>query len=292
MKMSYLRIEELRKAMSEKKVEWEASPNEISDVLIDAPESSSLFGLSITEDERIKLVKESEGAEPERLFAAPPPPPRIDWRNHNGQNWVTDIKHQKNCGSCVSFATCATLESRCRITTGNSGLAIDLSEAHLFFCGAGQACGRGWNFDPAMIQCQTEGVGAESQFPYTPQNQPCQHISPIVKVTTYDREVTQDARMRAIATNGPVLAGMRVFEDFHYYRGGVYRHVIGVQRGLHAVCVVGYDNIDRYWIVKNSWGHGWGEQGFFRIAFGECGLDGDFPFYDPDVNYIGGSPIS
>jgi C1A family cysteine protease len=45
------------------------------------------------------------------------------------------------------------------------------------------------------------------------------------------------------------------------------------------VCVVGYNDARKFWIVKNSWGTGWGEGGYFRIAYGQVGLDGEFPFY-------------
>ena len=88
-------------------------------------------------------------------------------------------------------------------------------------------------------------------------------------------------RKQAIAQNGPVIAGMKVFEDMYYYSGGIYQHVAGELRGHHAVAVIGYH--EKYWIIKNSWGTGWGEQGFMRIADEE--LNTDFSFYDPSVAY-------
>jgi uncharacterized protein (UPF0297 family) len=59
----------------------------------------------------------------------------------------------------------------------------------------------------------------------------------------------------------------------------VYHHVSGQEVGLHNVVVVGYSEAEQYWICKNSWGTGWGEQGFFRIAYGEGGIDTEFPFW-------------
>ena len=94
-------------------------------------------------------------------------------------------------------------------------------------------------------------------------------------------------RKQALAANGPVIAGMRVYEDFYYYRSGTYRQAAGRYRGLHAVAVVGYDDAARHWIVKNSWGGGWGEGGFINIGYGECGIDSLFAFYDPFVEYVG-----
>jgi len=73
---------------------------------------------------------------------------------------------------------------------------------------------------------------------------------------------------------------MSVYTDFLDYSGGIYEYTSGTHEGEHAIVIVGYgneDNID-YWICKNSWGENWGENGYFRIKFGECGIDsyGDF----------------
>ena len=57
-----------------------------------------------------------------------------DWRNYHGYNWVTPIQNQGACGSCVSFATSAATESAMLIGTNNPNLAIQLSEAQLFYC--------------------------------------------------------------------------------------------------------------------------------------------------------------
>lgn len=72
-------------------------------------------------------------------------------------------------------------------------------------------------------------------------------------------------------TNGPVETGFTVYEDFMSYSGGVYKHTTGVAKGGHAVKIVGWG--PGYWICANSWGPSWGVEGFFNIAFGECGID-------------------
>lgn len=76
-----------------------------------------------------------------------------------------------------------------------------------------------------------------------------------------------------ISTRGPVIACFSVYDDFFAYRSGVYHHVYGERVGGHCVCCVGYDDSQTYWICKNSWGPEWGEQGFFRIQYGEAGID-------------------
>jgi cathepsin B len=80
---------------------------------------------------------------------------------------------------------------------------------------------------------------------------------------------------KEIFENGPVETGFKVYQDFIQYKSGVYRHTSGGMLGGHAVEIVGwsFDQDGEYWICKNSWGTAWGEEGYFRIAFGQCGID-------------------
>lgn len=93
--------------------------------------------------------------------------------------------------------------------------------------------------------------------------------------------------MEAIYKRGPVAVGFEVYKDFYQYKSGVYRHTGYNQNSAfepfeltnHAVLVVGWGTVaetgEKYWIVKNSWGPGWGAEGFFWISRGndECGLE-------------------
>lgn len=84
--------------------------------------------------------------------------------------------------------------------------------------------------------------------------------------------------MRNHIVDAPIAAFMVVYEDFErYYSQGIYEWdgVSPRVQGMHAVCLIGYvtSGPTRYWIGKNSWGDQWGEDGFFRIAFGECTID-------------------
>jgi C1A family cysteine protease len=211
------------------------------------------------------------------------PPPSVDWRNKGG-NWTTSVKDQQSCGSCVSFATLGTLEARLNIACNNANMDVDLSEAHLFYCGCGNCCDPGWNFAPALDFCKNTGVGLESAFPYTPGDQPCKAgVAPYVKITNWTSVLPIVDRKNILATKGPMVAGMAVFQDFMSYTSGVYRHVSGVLKGYHAISVVGYDDGQKCWICKNSWNTTWGESGFFRIGYGECSIDTEFAFYDIEV---------
>ncbi|MDQ3822211.1 MAG: C1 family peptidase [Actinomycetota bacterium] len=274
-------VDEIRTAAYE--AGWEPAETDLATA---PPEEQALhLGLTVTDEElrageRMISAADEAVAAIRQLFAAPP---AVDWRN-NGGNFVTSVKNQASCGSCVSFATLATIESRANIVCRTPGQQRDYSEAYLFYCGCGNCCGTGWNFAPALEFCKNTGVAAEAKFPYTPGNQPCRPgVTPDFKITGYTVLPSQAERRAAIADGGPVVAGMAVYQDFYAYKSGIYKHVSGGLVGYHAISVVGYDDTQQCWICKNSWGTGWGDSGFFRIAYGQCGIDTQFPFYAPQV---------
>ena len=73
--------------------------------------------------------------------------------------------------------------------------------------------------------------------------------------------------------SSPVYTTMAVYRDFSDYTSGVYEQTSGIFIGRHGVVIVSYNDNDACWICKNSWGSDWGEDGYFRIAYGECGID-------------------
>jgi C1A family cysteine protease len=240
------------------------------------------LGLRMSLDDRIGMLAAAKEMERTTFRAVAPPPKSIDWRRFKKKNYVTPVRDQQDCGSCVAFATCATVEARLNILHSKPGRNLNLSEASLFF-GGGGSCATGWNFVPALDYAKATGLGLESAFPYVSAQQPGKKIPIKHKVVAYTAASTTIARKQALSSRGPVLAGLSIFEDFYYYKSGVYRHVAGAFLGYHAVCVVGYSDAQQCWIVKNSWGPSWGEKGYFRIGYGECGIDSQFAFYDPEV---------
>ncbi|MFC6703717.1 C1 family peptidase [Flexivirga alba] len=213
-------------------------------------------------------------------------PATFDWRTSGG-NYVTPIEDQGGCGSCVAFGAIAALESMVRIRAHNPGLTVDLSEAQLFFCygpqhGAGACPGGGWWPDQAYA-CMADGIVDATCFPYTAANQAC-NLCPdwqtrLTKFTSSTTCNSITAMKQFIASTGPMTTCFTVYEDFYYhYAGGVYTYnasTSGNVIGGHCVCIVGYDDAHGCWIAKNSWGTGWGEQGFFRIAYGSAGIDAE-----------------
>jgi C1A family cysteine protease len=209
-------------------------------------------------------------------------PAAFDWRNVNGQNYVSQIRDQGRCGSCVAFGACATIETTFRVQRGNPGLAVDLSEAHLFHCQAraqGYNCSIGWWPELALNSARDTGIADEVCYPYTDVDQNCTNLcgdwqNRVTKISAHHSLVSNAAGMKEwVSSRGALSACFIVYNDFYSYSGGVYRHVWGDQAGGHCVSIVGYDDGQGCWICKNSWGTGWGESGFFRIAYGDSGID-------------------
>jgi C1A family cysteine protease len=208
-------------------------------------------------------------------------PAAFDWRNVNGQNYISAIRDQGSCGSCVAFGSCATVEGTYRVQRGNPGLAVDMSEAELFYCIAraqGRNCGNGWWCDKGLDAFKTDGVVDEACYPYTAVDQNCSNRcadwqNRLTKITGW-HAITGTAAMKDwLSTRGPLSTAFSVYNDFFAYKSGVYRHVSGALAGGHCVSVVGYNDAGGYWICKNSWGPNWGAGGFFNIAYGQCGID-------------------
>lgn len=279
--MSEAILAKIRKAIYEAGADWIADETPLTR-FFNRPTSFHGMGMAVTPEVAFAALSEGRSRElSSRKFSAARLPARIDWRNHNGANWVTPVRDQKSCGSCVAFATVAAIEARMQIKAANAALGIDLSEGQLFSCGAPNSCEAGWQPSLAMAYAKTHGIGLEKDFPYKPRNQLCKSIPIAVKVTKSSAASTSLARKTALV-GGPVVAAMAVFSDFTSYKRGIYRHVIGQLTGYHAICIVGYDDAQGCWIAKNSWGTDWGEDGFFRIRYGECGIDTQYSFFVPE----------
>jgi C1A family cysteine protease len=214
-------------------------------------------------------------------FDTPALPRRVDWRDHDHAHWLSPVRDQGELPLAVAFAVTAVLEARARIQKGDPKLDLMLSPAHLFFCGGGST-EAGWSFDAALKFCRDRGgVALEADFPYRGTAELCRDAAGAVGIDTWATRSTPEARRLAIARNGPVAAGMRVYEDFARYQGGVYRHATGEFCGIHAVAVVGYDDELQAWIVRNSWGDRWGDGGYAYVAYDRDGLSDEFVFFDP-----------
>jgi len=261
-------LAEIRRAIRAKGAHWTAAESRVS--RLNPDERRALLG---------EMTQEVQVAGPSEDILLPDAAPiAIDWRNKDGYNWITPIRDQQSCGSCVAFGSVATLESLARIETAQPDMDIDLSEMHLFNCGGG-SCSYGWTNSSACYYLRNSGTPDEDCWPYVPYNMNCSNTCPdwqsrAVKITSYGSISGIEACQTYVAI-APILVAFEVYTDFYYYTGGIYEHTWGGLEGGHAVSIVGYDtsgDVD-YWIVKNSWGASWGESGFFKIKMGECNIE-------------------
>jgi cathepsin B len=94
-------------------------------------------------------------------------------------------------------------------------------------------------------------------------------------VATYSRQAESINAIQTALETSPVFATMSIFQDFVDYTGGIYEYTSGIYLGEHAIVIVDYgnDNGTDYWVCTNSWGYNWGDNVYFLIKFGECGID-------------------
>jgi len=232
-------------------------------------------------------------------------PSYFSWRDVDGVDYTTAVRNQAPYPSCETFALTAAVETMVQIKVGFP-FDCDLSEAHLYFYSGGNL---DWGSYPEndTQYIVDYGIPDEACWPYPKDKQqyPLNTTSPdwmdrTVKITSWSY-LPEDpiAIKNAIVNNGPVPTYFHVYNDWVFFEGdGIYRHTWGYSRGPHYVTIVGYNDDPGYWIVKGSWGTGYQDNGWFKIAYGECeiekksflltGVYGKFPLlYVDDDNTAG-----
>jgi parallel beta-helix repeat protein len=205
-------------------------------------------------------------------------PSSFSWRDINGVDYTTPIRNQIPYPSCESFALVAAVETMIQYQVGFP-FNCDLSEAHLFFYSGGNT---NWGSYPENDTrfLKEYGVPDEACWPY-PQDEfqyPLNTTSPdwknrTVKITDWSYLPADPVAIKtALITNGPVPSYFQVYQDFLYHKKGIYEHKWGKSRGAHYMAIVGYNDDPGYWIVKNSWGTSYQDQGWVNIKYGECGI--------------------
>ncbi len=229
-------------------------------------------------------------------------PASLDWRN-NGGNYVTPVKDQGNCGGCWAFSAAGTAESATLIAKSTPNTNLDLAEQVLLACSGAGDCEAGGYIDDASEYIRSAGLPLESCYSYTGTDGTCSYacanwqssaykIKEWSWVVPYGTTPTTAAIKNALYTYGPLATTMAVYSDFFSYNSGVYKYASGYLAGYHAIVLVGYNDAGQYFIVKNSWGSGWGEQGYFRIAYSELTSDTQFGYETLAQTGIGGASLT
>jgi len=207
-------------------------------------------------------------------------PDSVDWRT---QGYVTPIKDQGQCGSCWAFSAIASLEGQ---HFKASQKLVSLSEQNLVDCSrkqGNQGCDGGL-MDQAFTYIKVnKGIDTEASYPYKAVDQKCKFNAANVGATdTGFVDITsgsEDDLTNAIATIGPISVAIDASQDsFQFYSSGVYYEPGCSSTELdHGVTAVGYgaQGSKLYYIVKNSWGTSWGQQGYILMSRNKknnCGI--------------------
>ncbi|XP_045914082.1 procathepsin L-like isoform X1 [Micropterus dolomieu] len=206
-------------------------------------------------------------------------PQSVDWRK-NGL--VSPVQNQGLCGSCWAFSSLGALEGQMKKRTG---FLVPLSPQNLVDCSGNfgnLGCRGGYISKSYSYIIRNGGVDSESSYPYEHKNGKCRYsvkgkagyCSNFHILPKGDEKTLQ----AVVASVGPVAVAVNaMLQSFHLYRGGLYNVPNCNPRFInHAVLVVGYgtDGGQDFWLVKNSWGTAWGEEGFIRIARNKNNLCG------------------
>lgn len=206
-------------------------------------------------------------------------PVEKDWR---AEGIVSPVKNQGHCGSCWTFSTTGALEAAYAQAFGQN---ISLSEQQLVDCAGAFnnfGCNGGLPSQAFEYVKYNGGLDTEEAYPYTGKDGECKFSAQNVGVQVHGSVNisfgAEDELKDAVAFVRPVSVAFEVVNGFRFYKEGVYTSTTCGSAPMdvnHAVLAVGYGVEDGvpYWIIKNSWGKDWGDNGYFKMEMGKnmCG---------------------
>jgi len=219
-------------------------------------------------------------------------PSYFSWRDINSTDYTTPIKNQAPAPTCEAYALCASLETKMQYQKGEL-YNPDLSETHLYFYANGTYEAGYVNLLDAADYLIEHGVPDEGCYPdpHRPYDYPCISLdgweNRTVKIKEWGVvENKEEEIKKALIEYGPLIFCAIFWKDFHHYDGGVYRHRWGALAGGHVMTMVGYDDSEQCWIVKNSAGKNWGEEGWLKMAY-DSGMITNLFYKSQDPNWTG-----
>ena len=215
-------------------------------------------------------------------------PSSIDWRTKGA---VTTVKDQGQCGSCWTFSATGAIEGAWAIAKGQ---LVDLTEQQLVDCATGISYGShgcsGGQMEGAFKYVIEHGQCSLDSYPYTAKDGTCKTCSSVAHISSCsDVKPNDQISLKAAVAQQPVAIAIEAdTRYFQSYSSGVLTSSSCGTSLDHGVLIVGYgeDSGQKYWLVKNSWGTSWGENGYVKIARSEstndagiCGIaiDPSFP---------------
>ena len=242
-------------------------------------EDNIFRGWTIDEARKLLGAKIPDDNEPLPIYESDKPlPSSWIW----GADCIHEVRNQGSCGSCWTFGTAGMLSDRCCLNSGDHGW---LAPQELVSCDKrNDGCMGGWPTWALQYVMDNKGLVHENCFPYKASAVEC----PTTCADSKDWKASHICNcygmkqclgvksMKACITTGTVAVTFEVPQSFFGYKSGIYK-CDGPSLGLHSVAATGYgDSPECHWIVRNSWGKGWGDKGYFKMACSSCGMNGKY----------------
>merc|ERR1712061_819625 len=191
-------------------------------------------------------------------------PASMDWSTKGA---VTPIKNQGQCGSCWAFSSTGGTEGSWEIATGS---LVSLSEQQLVDCSKQNSGCNGGLMDYAFSFYLTTSIASESSYPYTARDGSCKSsytaAIPQGGVTGYKDVSSSSSALMSAINQQPISVAVQADQSaFQRYSGGIVTSGCGTNLD-HGVLAVGLDTGGGYYLVKNSWGSSWGDNGYLKIS--------------------------
>jgi cathepsin L len=202
--------------------------------------------------------------------------PSFDWRKGGSS---TPVKDQGGCGSCWDFATCGAFEGSYRKI---NNVTLNVSEQDILDCNShGYSCAGGWWAFDDLIDKGKKSVADEATYPYTHVKGACKNVARPYKAVAWgyvgnDHSIPSVTDLKkALCDRGPIAVALKVTPLWRAYTGGVFNEPNAGSGVNHGVTLYGWDDSKGAWLIKNSWGTGWGstceygsERGFMWMKYG------------------------
>ncbi|KAL7020317.1 hypothetical protein ACKWTF_011467 [Chironomus riparius] len=196
------------------------------------------------------------------------------------KNYCFSPLNQGSCGSCWAFAAAAQVEAQ--LKRKYSDFSQYISPQYLLDCSNGGSCDGGQS-ETALAFMKNNGIVGLKDYPYTGAKNSCNNNTPklpqkIQSTSSYFISGDEESLKKVLINIGPVVVYIQIVSSFYNYKEGIYFDQScqsNCNNINHAVLLVGYgtdktsftEPVD-YWIIKNSWGKTWGDNGFVRMIKG------------------------